>query len=309
MSTGWYFHFMRIRKNVSLKSYSGYQIGGPADYFCEPKSKKELLTALNFSIIKKIPVCILGGGFNVLISDNGFRGLVIKPKINSLVIKNNNLIAGAGVELGRAIKFSLKNGLAGLEEFSGIPGTIGGALYMNIHYYQALLSNFVEWVECVDDKLNSYLVNAKNKNWKYEFSQIQANGLIVVRACFKLRKVSNEEKWKTIGKSEEIIRTRFYKYPKEPSAGSVFQNIDIKKFYGAPAISAAHYIDRLGMKGTKVGGAEISDRHANMIVNKGGATAKDIIKLASLIKKRVKNKFGIELKPEIQFVGFKRNPF
>ncbi len=300
---------MQIRKNVLLKNYSGYKIGGPADFFCEPKSKKELLTALKFSINKNIPIYVLGGGFNVLISDSGFRGLVIKPKINSLVIKNNNIIVGAGVDLGRAIRASLKSGLIGLEEFSGIPGTIGGALYMNIHYYQALLSNFVEWIECVDDKLNLYTVNAKNKNWKYEFSQIQANKLIVIRACFKLKKVGSEEKWKTIGKSDEIIRTRFYKYPKEPSAGSVFQNIDTKKFYGAPAISAAHYIDRLGMKGTRIGGAEISGRHANMIINRGGATAKDVIALASLIKKRVRSKFGIEFKPEVQFVGFKKNPF
>ena len=300
---------MQIRKNVLLKNYSGYKIGGPADFFCEPKSKKELLTAIDFSIKKNIPIYVLGGGFNVLISDDGFRGLIIKPKINSLTIKKNEVIAGAGVELSRVIKFSLKNGLVGLEEFSGIPGVVGGALYMNIHYYKALLNNFVEWIECVDNELNSYLIKAKNKDWQYEFSQIQKNKFIVVRACFKLKKVDYKEKWKTIGKSEEIIRTRFYKYPKESSAGSVFQNIDIKKFYGAPAISAAHYIDRLGMKGTKVGGAEISGRHANMIVNKGGATAKDVIKLASLVKKRVKNKFGIELKPEIQFIGFKKNPF
>lgn len=300
---------MQIRKNVLLKNYSGYKIGGPADFFCEPKSKKELLTAIDFSIKKNIPIYVLGGGFNVLISDDGFRGLIIKPKINSLTIKKNEVIAGAGVELSRIIKFSLKNGLVGLEEFSGIPGVVGGALYMNIHYYKALLNNFVEWIECVDNELNSYLIKAKNKDWQYEFSQIQKNKFIVVRACFKLKKVDYKEKWKAIGKSEEIIRTRFYKYPKEPSAGSVFQNIDIKKFYGAPAISAAHYIDRLGMKGTKVGGAEISGRHANMIVNKGGATAKDVIKLASLVKKRVKNKFGIELKPEIQFIGFKKNPF
>ncbi|MFA6136031.1 MAG: UDP-N-acetylmuramate dehydrogenase [Candidatus Paceibacterota bacterium] len=300
---------MFIRKNVLLKNYSGYKIGGPADFFCEPKSKKELLTALNFSLKKNIPVYMLGGGFNILISDSGFRGLIIKPKINYLAVKKNGMIAGAGVDLGRAIKFSLKNGLLGLEEFSGIPGTIGGALYINIHYYQALLNNFVEWIECVDNKLNSYLIKAKNENWKYEFSQIQKSGLIVVRACFKLKKVNQEQKWKAIGKAEEIIRTRFYKYPQEPSAGSVFQNIDSKNFYGAPSISAAHYIDRLGMKGTRVGGAEISGRHANMIINKGGATAKDVIKLASLIKKRVKNKFGIEFKPEVQFIGFKSDPF
>lgn len=300
---------MRFRKNILLKSYNGYRIGGPADFFCEPKSKEEILTALNFSVKKRIPVYVLGGGFNVLISDDGFRGLVIKPKVSSLVAEDGKMIAGAGVDLDRAIRFSLKNGLTGLEEFSGIPGTIGGALCMNIHYYRSLLSNFVEWVECVDHKFNSHLIKAKNKNWKYEFSQIQNNGLIVVRACFKLKKADYKEKWRAVGKSEEIIRTRFYKYPQEPSVGSVFQNIDPKKFYGAPAISAAHYIDRLGMKGMKVGGAEISGRHANMIVNKGGATAKDVIKLASLIKKRVRNRFGIELKPEIQFIGFKNNPF
>lgn len=300
---------MLVKKNILLKNYSGYEVGGPADFFCEPRTKKELLSALAFARKKNIPVGILGGGFNVLISDSGFRGLIIKPRINSLIIEGSGVVAGSGVELGKVIKISLKKGLIGLEDFSGIPGTVGGALYINVHYYRSLLNNLVEWIECVDYDGNSRIIGGRNKNWKYELSQIQKNKIIVVRGCFELKKVGQQEKWKAIGKAEEIIRTRFYRYPAEPSAGSVFQNIDRKKFYGAPSISAAYYIDRLGMKGTRVGGAEISGRHANMIVNKGNATAKDIARLASLIKKRVQKKFGLELKPEVQFLGFKNNPF
>ncbi|KKS83111.1 MAG: UDP-N-acetylenolpyruvoylglucosamine reductase [Candidatus Wolfebacteria bacterium GW2011_GWC1_43_10] len=298
-----------IRRNVLLKNYSGYKIGGPADFFCEPKSRKDIISALNFASIKKVPIFVLGGGFNVLISDDGFRGLVIKPTFNSITFKGREIIAGAGVNLDKLIKTTLNRGFVGLEDFSGIPGTVGGALFINIHYYKMLIGNFVKWVECINFQGETRIINFDDKDWKYEFSKIQKDKLTVFRACFKLKNVGFREKWKAIGKSEEIIRTRHYKYPQEPSAGSVFQNLDKEKFYGAPSISAAYYIDSLGMKGKRIGGAEISGRHANIIINRGGATAKNVIKLASMIKKRVKRKFGIEFKPEVQFVGFKSSPF
>ena len=133
--------------------------------------------------------------------------------------------------------------------------------------------------------------------------------MIVVEAEFKLKKVAFAEKWKAVGKSEEIIRARFYKYPQEPSVGCIFQNIDKGKFYGVPSVSAAYYIDRLGLKGTRVGNAEISEKHANMIVNTGNAKAKDVIALARKIKSAVKKKFRIELAPEVQFIGFEKPPF
>jgi len=298
-----------FQEGVLLKNYSHYKIGGPADYFSEPRTKKELLSVLNFAAQKKIPIAVIGGGFNLLISDDGFRGLVIKPKLNFIKVSGTQVTAGASVTLARLIKKTLSKNLVGLEDFSGIPGTIGGALFINIHYYKALLGNFVKWVECLDYNGNTIIIKEGDNDWKYEFSKIKKGKLIVVRACLKLKKVEQREKWMAVGKSQEIIRTRSYRYPEEPSAGSVFQNIDKNRFYGAPSISAAYYIDKLGMKGTRIGGAEISCRHANMIINKGNASAKNVIQLASLVKNKVKRKFDIELKPEIQFIGFKNKPF
>lgn len=300
---------LEVLKNEPLSLHTGFKIGGPTRYFIKPKNEEELISSIKFSKEKNLPFFLLGGGYNVLVSDDGFDGVVIHPELKNIDFKGDRVFAESGVSIDEIIDKTLSRGLVGLENFSGIPGSLGGALFINIHYYKSLISQYVRRVRTLNEEGERVIIRSGGGGWLYENSRIKKDGLIVVDAEFKLKKVSTKDKWKAIGRSEEIRRTRGYKYPSEPSVGSIFQNLDKDRFYGVASSSAAYYIDKLGLKGMSVGGASISKKHANMIINEGEAGAKDVVELAKEVKKRVKEEFGIELKPEIEFLGFEENPF
>jgi len=289
---------MTIQKNISLKDYTNFQIGGPARFFCEPKNTEKIINALEFAQEKNLPIFILGLGANILVSDKGFPGLIIRPQNKKISIRNNIIFAQAGATIDKVIDLALKNNLIGFEDFSGIPSTIGGALFINLHYFDAFIGNFLKSALVLNkNTLKTEKIKPAWFKFGYDDSKLKTDkNYILLQAEFKLKKVNNFKKHEAIGKAKEIIRTRERRYPQEPSVGSIFQNPS-----NAPA---AYLIDKCGLKGKKIGDALLSPKHANMIVNTGNAKASDILKLTELIKQKVKKKFKTHLKLEMELVGF-----
>ena len=288
---------MKFKKNVLLKNYTTFQIGGPAKYFYIAKNKTELIEATKQAKKLKLPFFILGGGSNVLISDKGFNGLVIKNEARSFKVEKEKIIAESGVILDKIIKAAVGAGLSGLEEGSGIPGTLGGAVYGNAGWPRGgwAIGNFVETAELL---MPSGKIKKVKKNWlsfgyrNSRLKEINENKKpVILEVVLKLEKSGKRDLEK---RCREILKIRSKKIPPGFSAGSIFRN---------PSGKAAGYlIQKCGLKGKKIGQAQISEKHANFIVNLGGATAKDVKKLINLIKKSVKKKFKINLEEEIQFL-------
>jgi UDP-N-acetylmuramate dehydrogenase len=299
---------MKIKENVPLKPYVTFKIGGQARFFCEPSNYDEVIEAISFAKENKLPAFVLGLGANILVSDNGFNGLIIRQKNETIFVKDNIVTAQAGVAIENLINTALAENLIGVEDFSGIPSSVGGALYINLHYFDAFIANFVKSAKVLDrETLKVQEVDSSWFNFNYDSSRLKTDkDHVLLEAHFDLKKVDDYTKHEAIGKSKEIIRTRKYKYPSEPSVGSIFQNLNTEeqKQYGLPTRSIAYLIDVCGLKGTKVGDALLSHRHANMIINVGDAKAEHVIELAQIIKDKVKERFGVDLRFEVQLVGF-----
>jgi len=300
-----------LKKNVSLKNYTTFKIGGPANYFFEAKNKEDLIKAIITAKKFKLPFFILGGGSNLLVSDEGFKGLVIKILFSKSYFLNSQISAEAGTILGQLISATSNTGLTGLEWAAGIPGTVGGAIYGNAGAFKKSMKNIVREVEVFDLK-NKKIKILKNKDCKFGYRDSifkQANSatlglrprgmrmrpceyknLIILSAKLKLKKGNKKKIEKRI---KEYLNYREEKQPLNlPSAGSIFKNP--KGFF------AAKLIEKCNLKGKKIGKAQISEKHANFIVNLGGGKAKDVKKLINLAKKKVKEKFGITLEEEIK---------
>ncbi len=299
---------MKILENVSLKPYTNFKIGGNAYYFCEPENKEEIMQSLEFANENNLPTFILGLGANILVSDEGFPGLVIRQRNEELYVEDEIIKASSGTTMENLIGKALAENLIGMEDFSGIPSTVGGALYINLHYYDSFIGPLIKSALVVNK--NTLRLEEVDKSWfgfGYDTSKLKNNkDFMLIEAEFLLRKVGDNEKYEAIGKSREIIRTRFYKYPQEPSVGSVFQNLtnEEKEKHNLPTRSVAYLIDVCGLKGKRIGDAMISPRHANIIINVGSATAKDVINLADLVKHTIKERFDIDLRFEMELVGF-----
>ncbi len=309
--------YMKIQENIPLNDKTWFETGGPARYYAEPISIDDYKSALDFAKQQNCEIFLLGCGANILISDDGFNGLVIKSaNANCEIIfaekdENNVLVrAGAGISIQDFIDFSLDNNLTGMEEFSGIPGTIGGAIFINIHYFEFLLSQFLVCARVINKRTHE--INEVSLDWfdfGYDKSKLHNNEWILYDAVFKLKKVGNIETAFARGRSAEIIRHRENKYPIDRTCGSFFQNFSPNEINDSKQIHVAYYLDKLGIKGElSVGGAMVSHMHANMIVNTGTATSADIVNLAIKMQELVKEKYGINPKPECQLIGFDKNP-
>jgi len=311
---------MIIQNNIPLKNKSWFETGGKAHYFAEPISIEDYISALNFAREKKCEIFTLGSGANILVSDAGFNGLVIKPANKNCEIifsdnENNVLVrADAGAEIQDLINFCLENNLIGLEEFSGIPGSIGGAVFINIHYFNFLLSQFLVSARVIDKstcKIEE--VSAEWFDFGYDKSKLHNGNQILFDAIFKVKKVDNIKSSFAKGRSVEIIRHRENRYPIERTCGSFFQNFSPEEIpfeiNGKKQIHVAYYLDKLGIKGElRVGGAVVSRKHANMIENDGSATSNDIAALARKMQELLKEKFDIIPKPECRLIGFDEYP-
>ncbi len=309
------FVIMEIQKNITLAPYTTFKIGGPADYFCEVKSLEDLEEVLIQAKKKSWNIFILGGGSNLLVSDKGFKGLVIK--INWDGIKNGKeglYEVGAGTLLAKLIAETVKNNLIGLEWAIGIPGTLGGAICGNSGAYGQSIAESVVSVKALDLKtLKIKNFKLKDCDFQYRNSIFKHNNQYVIVSA-QLQFFRGEE-----NKARECLQKysleRKNKIPPFPSAGCVFKNIPMddmtyefmnkippEKTKGGK-IPVGYLIEQCGLKGKRVGGAEISSQHANFIVNFNKATFLDVMELITLAKKEVKNKFGVDLQEEIRYLG------
>ncbi|HOF50458.1 MAG TPA: UDP-N-acetylmuramate dehydrogenase [Candidatus Colwellbacteria bacterium] len=309
---------MIIQENILLKNHTSYKIGGPARYFIEAKSVAEVQEALEFWKEKGIALFVLAGGNNILFSDGGFAGLVLKISLDSVRLSGEEIIVEAGAKLSDVVELAAKNGLKGIEWAGGLPGTIGGAVFGNAGAFGGEMKDIVVEVKSLDIRNPEKIVSRGNKECGFgyrtsAFKQIRNE--IILEIKLRLQQGDSEEIEKAI---KEHIRYRIERQPLEyPSAGSTFKNVDVnlvseeqKKQWSAvlktdpfPLVPVAHLFSEAGLKGKKVGGAMISEKHPNFFINTGGATASDVLDLISSAKKTIKERFGIELEEEVQIIG------
>lgn len=304
-----------IEQNVPLANKNWFGTGGSAAYFSQPQNAEQMRQAIKYARDKKIPIFMLGQGANILISDNGFDGMVIRPQSIPISAQpydsqHSLVTAGAGTTIDTLIEWALDNNLLGLEEFSGIPGTVGGSVYINLHYYQFLLGQFLVHAQVIDRKTGEiYNVDNNWFNFGYDKSTLQSENHYLISATFKLRNASATDIAYAQGRRVEIIRHRKARYPYFNTCGSFFKNFAPEEVSlesnGKKLIWVAYYLDKLGIKGELcVGDAIVSHQHANMLVNRGNATSTDLIQLARTMQKMVYEQFGIIPQPECRLLGF-----
>lgn len=308
-----------VQENVPLAPYTTFKIGGPAKYFYMAKTSEDIKQSVQFAKESKLSYYILGNGSNILVSDQGFNGLVIKLRNTKYEIRNTSIDCESGLMLGKLVNESIKNGLTGLEWLIGIPGTLGGAIYGNAGAFGYSLSEAVESVKVLNsDNLKEEILTAKECQFGYRISVFKEKKYIILSVVLKLKKGDKAESEKII---KEYIAKRQGKHPVGPSAGSVFKNPSIEenqkvfeklikkypemeKFKASGKIPAGWLIEEYGLLGKSIGGAMISEKHGNFIINTGGASAENVIMLISLIKQKIRVNFGIQLEEEIQYLGF-----
>lgn len=307
-----------IRENISLKDKNWFQVGGAARYYCEPTTAQDFKDALSFAKQKEVDIFLLGEGANVLIADEGFDGLVIHPKTGAPIIVPHDdyalITCSAGLSINELIEAMLAKNLIGLEVFSGIPGTVGGSTYINLHYFTHFLSDFVTGGTVIEKATGTIeAVDATWFNFGYNQSKLIAGNHYLVDLTLRLKNGSDSDAAYAQGRRFEIIRHRTSRYPSSHTCGSFFRNFHEDEVTlvknNKKMIYVAYYLDKIGVKGSEtVGDATVSWQHANMLVNKGNATAQDIVRLARVLQEKVKKEFGITPQPECIFVGFKTYP-
>jgi UDP-N-acetylmuramate dehydrogenase len=305
-----------IQTDIPLHDKNWFATGGHARYFAQPTTGKEFQEALEFAHKNGLPIFMLGHGANILISDEGFDGLVIRPALKDMIINNDQstITAGAGVSMHDLILFCLDHNLLNLEEFSGIPGSVGGSIYINLHYYEFLLAQFL--VSATIINRNTHAIETVAPEWfgfGYDESKLQDESYYLVDATFKVIPATDLEIAFARGRRQEIIRHREKRYPTKNTCGSFFRNFHDHEVTmisnGKKMIFVAYYLDKLGVKGAlRVNDAVVSHQHANMIVHSGKATSTDIINLVRTMQEMVQKEFGITPQPECRLVGFKEYP-
>lgn len=286
----------KIEKDISLSTLTTYKTGGIAKLVVYPNNINNLKQMLKLIHKYNIKYFILGKGSNTLFSDKEFNGVIIKlDKLNNFKIKQTEIYVESGMILSELVQASVKNELTGLEFAIGIPGTIGGAIYMNAGAYGNNMSNIVKSVIVLNEKFQIKEIPLEKLKFDYRYSIFQANkNLICVAANIKLEHGNHDE---IASKIKENLLKRKNSQPLEyPSAGSVFRNPE--------GNYAGKIIEELGLKGKNIGGAEISTKHANFIINKNNASSSDILNLIKLVQKEIKDKYKIDLKLEQQLVNW-----
>lgn len=285
--------------NESLLSHTTFRIGGPAKFFCEPEDLEDLKTLLHFASDNGIDISVIGNGSNLLVSDEGVNGIVFRlnrPYFSEYIRNKSvngdgsgSIEAGAGVSVSRLLNFLQISGMSGLEQLAGLPATLGGAIAMNAQG----IGKYVESICGISLDGNMHIIDRDSLIFGYRFFKTDVENLIITSATLRLKrqnprfiKERMDEFLSYRNKTQEL---------KLPSAGCVFKNPDGTK--------AGELIEKAGLKGRRIGNAEVSLRHANFIVNLGSATASDVLELIELTKDTIRKKFHILLEPEIKIVG------
>ena len=289
---------IELKKNISLSNFTTWRIGGPAEWIAQPKNIEEIKYLINWINEKKIVCNILGAGSNLLINDKGIKGLSLcMRKLKGIEINKSTGIIEvlSGEMLPNLARKAAANGLHGLEWAVGIPGTIGGAIVMNAGAQGHCISNYLESITTVSLKGKYKLIKASDLNFGYRDSLLQQKQLIVLSARLKLEAGHGESRIRQVTNENFNHRLRTQPY-KDQSCGSVFRNPE--------PLKAAKLIEDLGLKGFRLGGAEISRIHSNFIINANKASAADVQGLIKYIQKKVLDAYGILLETEVKLCGF-----
>jgi UDP-N-acetylmuramate dehydrogenase len=290
-----------LQQSVLLAPYTTYKIGGPADYFVEAATVEQLVTAVNATRQAKVPYFILGTGANILIQDGGFRGLVIHNKSHRVSIAESRVTADSGVVMAELIEQTAQAGLTGLEHFSGIPSSVGGAMRQNLHFLAPdrqstlFIAEAVESAEILTAEGQRQKVDRDYFEFGYDDSILHHTADMVLSVTFQLQPSPEATIRQQI---QQNLAWRAAKQPplsEFPSCGSVFKKIE--------RVGAGRLIDQAGLKGHQIGGAQISAKHANFIVNAGGATSADVLALVKLVQDSVFEASGYRLEMEIGVIG------
>ena len=284
-----------IQKNVNLKNYNTYQIKSKTKYLAFPKNKEELISLLKYLKDNNIKYFILGNGSNIILPDNEFNGVVINlKKLDKFKIDKEKIYAEAGVMLPKLSLATIDEDLKGLEWATAIPGTLGASILGNAGAYLHEIVEFIESVEVLDKNLNIKTLKKNDFTYDYRTTSFKENkDFIILSAVLKLDKGNREESLDLV--QDRLDRRKSSQPLNYPSAGSVFRN-------PSKEMPAGKIIEDLGLKGKKIGGAEVSKLHANFIINKDNATSKDIRDLIDLIKEKVKSEYNIDLKCEQEII-------
>lgn len=314
----------RVKKNENLKNYTSLKIGGNSDLFFKATTQKDFILALTTAKQFKIPCFVLGGGTNILFSDEGFNGLVVKNETSSIrfkglagkrMLKNNNqnlvskvfLEVESGVTINRLVRITVDQGLGGLENFLGQPGTVGGAVYINAHNIKSNIhfGDLILTATIFDQNKGVIEVPQRFFHFSYDYSVVQKSKDIILSVTLELISANKDDLW---NKAKAALLYRNTTQPEGiNSAGCLFRNIDKSEALrlGTPnyTCSAGYLMDAVGLKGMKIGAAALSKKHANFLQNLGSASSNDVIELINLAKTKVKKKFGVDLTPEIVIVS------
>lgn len=283
----------KIFTNEPMSKHTSFKIGGPAEIFVKINNVEELKLIIKISKQAEVPITVVGNGSNLLVSDDGIRGIVLKIEFDKIEIEESGkLKVGSGVKLAFLAQKCLKEKLEGFEFASGIPGTIGGAIRMNAGAHGSEMKDIVKKITCMTRDGKIQVISNEEAKFEYRNSIFSQNDYIILEAEIQLTKGNPEE---IRSKMDEYATYRKEKQPIEyPSAGSTFKR-------GNDFITAK-LIDECGLKGYQIGGAQVSEKHAGFIINKGNATAEDVKQLMKYVEEQVYNKFGKKIEPEIEII-------
>ena len=284
-----------VKLQEPMSKHTTFRIGGPADFYLCPHSTKEVHQAVQICKEENLPYFILGNGSNLLVSDKGYRGVIIQlwKNFSDISVKGCCITAKAGALLSKVAAEALEAGLTGMEFASGIPGTIGGAVFMNAGAYGGEMKDIIKEVKVLDDQGEVRVLSNEEMKLGYRTSIVKEKGYTVLSAVLELKKGEPSVIRETM---EDLKNRRTSKQPLDmPSAGSTFKRPE--------GYFAGKLIMDSGLRGFSVGGAQVSEKHCGFVVNKGGATAEDVTVLIREVQRRVKEKFGVELETEVRFLG------
>ena len=279
-----------------MSRHTSFRIGGPADYFVEPASVDELAGVLSLARQEKVPFFIVGNGSNLLVSDEGFRGMIVHTggSLRSISVEGDVIYAQAGALLGAVAGAALEAELTGMEFAAGIPGTLGGAVCMNAGAYGGEMKDILLDAEVLTQDGERLVIPVEELDLSYRHSIIFEKNYIVLAAHIRL---SRWDKTQIRNRMNELAGARKEKQPLEyPSAGSTFKRPE--------GYFAGKLIQDAGLKGYTVGGAQVSEKHSGFVINRGGATAEEVRFLIRQVRSKVKQQFGVELEPEVRMLGF-----
>lgn len=288
------------RENIHLQepmaAHTTFRIGGPADCFVQLENEEQLKGVQRYLNLVEMPFFLLGNGSNLLVSDEGYRGVILQiaGKMSDIRVEGDCIVAQAGASMAQVARAALEHGLTGLEFASGIPGTIGGGVVMNAGAYGGEMKQVVTKVKVVSAQGEILELDNETMEFGYRTSSIKNNHFAVLEVTFRLQA---GDKAAIRGKMDELAAKRREKQPLEyPSAGSTFKRPE--------GYFAGQLIMEAGLRGFQVGGAQVSEKHCGFVINTGNAAAEDVRQLIRSVQEQVKDKFNVDLEPEVIFLGW-----